>query len=204
MIHINLLPPEELKSIKFRQRKIPIIPFLIIIFSLLFIVWIGFIISITHLKSNVYNNYAKVQSVAPRKTQVDTIWNQLHNELLVKKKHIETFIIRPLDWAHILNIISDFSSQGIWLNSLDLEKKDNVWLLTFQGFAKPVTTRSMIKDIGNYVTNVKEHIEASVLKRVTQSEDLNDFIEVTTTTKRKKADNIELTEFITTFKIALL
>jgi len=203
MIHINLLPPEELKSINFRQRKIPIIPFLIILFFLMFISWIGVIFSISYLKANVYKNHAKVQAIAPRKAEVDTTWNELHNKLLVKKQHIEAIIVRPLEWAQVLNIISDFASQGIWLRSLELEKKDDVWLLTFQGFAKPVTSRSMIKDIGNYVTNVKDNIEASVLKEVTNKEGLKDFIEVTTTTKRKKADKLELTEFITTFQIAL-
>ena len=203
MIHINLLPPEELKSIRFQQRKMPIIPFLIILFFLLFMYWIGVIFSITYLKSKVYNNYAKIQTFTPRKAEVDTLWDQLHNKLLIKKQYIETIIIRPLEWAQVLNIISDFTSQGIWLHSLDLEKKDDVWLLTFLGFAKPVTSRSMIKDVGNYVTNVKDNIETSVLKRVANKEDLNDFIEVTTTTKRKKADTLELTEFITTFKITL-
>jgi len=203
MIHINLLPPEELKSIKFRQRKIPIIPFLIILFFLMFIYWVGVIFSISYLKAKVYKNNAKIQAIAPRKTEVDIMWDELHNELLVKKQFIEDIIVRPLEWAQVLNIISDFASQGIWLNSLELERKDNVWLLTFKGFAKPVTSRSMIKDIGNYVTNVKDNIEASVLEKVTAKEALKDFIEVTTTTKRKKADNLELTEFITTFQIVI-
>ncbi len=169
----------------------------------MFIYWVGVIFSISYLKAKVYKNNAKIQAIAPRKTEVDIMWDELHNELLVKKQFIEDIIVRPLEWAQVLNIISDFASQGIWLNSLELERKDNVWLLTFKGFAKPVTSRSMIKDIGNYVTNVKDNIEASVLEKVTAKEALKDFIEVTTTTKRKKADNLELTEFITTFQIVI-
>ena len=165
--------------------------------------WIIVIISISHLKSKVNENYAKVQAIAPRKTEVDTLWYELHNELIKKKEFIQEEIISPIEWARVLNIISDFTSQGIWLTRLDLEKKGNEWLLSFDGFAKPVTARSMIKDIGNYVTSVKDNIEASMLERMDNREDVGDFIEVSTTTKRKKAESIELTEFKTILKITL-
>jgi len=203
MIYINLLPPEELKNVAFRQKRIPVIPFLVLFFILLFLIWVFFIFSMSHAKITIHSTMAQLEEIAPRKSDVDVLWDELHNTLLVQRELIETIMQGPLEWAYVLNMISDYASQGIWLRRVALEQKDALWLLTIEGYAKPVSSRSMIKDIGNFVTDVKDNIEASVLKGTIEKKDLKDFIEVSTVTDRKKADNLELTEFITVYKIRL-
>ncbi|MBU1864058.1 MAG: hypothetical protein KKH94_10380 [Candidatus Omnitrophica bacterium] len=203
MIYINLLPPDEFKRVTFSQKRTAVIPLLFILFFSLLLLWIGFIFSISHLKMLAYTNIATLEKIKPRKATIDILWQELHNELIVKKGCIETMMICKLEWAEVLNVISDFTTQGIWLSRLDLTNKDNAWLLTIGGFAKEVTDRSMIKDIGSFVTGVKNHLEASLMKRVEEASELKDFIEVSTVTKRKRAYKTELTEFITTFKIKI-
>jgi len=203
MIRINLLPPEELKSIQFKQRKIPVIPFFVIVFVILFIWWLLLIIPIGHLKVKTHKTIKELETINPRKSEVNVVWDEVNTKLNIQKEYIETVIISPVEWAQVLNLISTYSSQGVWLYKLHLEQKDNRWLLTMAGYAKPVTARSMIKDIGNYVTNIKDAIELHFGKKMETTEDLKGFVEVSTTTRRKKAHNIELNEFTTTFNIKL-
>jgi hypothetical protein len=201
MIQINLLPLDEQKGLQYRQRKLPIVPFLVGVFLFLIGFWVLTIVSLSYYKAIAHAKVARYKEIEPRKLEVDVLWDDLHNNLLVKKEHIDTILISSIEWAHVLNMISDYTSQGIWLTKVSLENKDDLWLLTLSGLAKPVTSRSMIKDIGNYVTNVKDSIEASIMQTIKSEKEIVDFIQETTTTKRKKASSIELTEFTTIFKI---
>ena len=201
MITINLLPPEELKSLQFSQKRIPVIPCMVAFFLILFLYWVFVVFTLTHLKMQVARVHKNVAQIAGKKSDVDIVWEELHNKLIPQKRFIEDNIQSEIEWARVLNAVSNFASQGVWLYKLDLEKKDAVWFLSLKGFAKPVTSRSMIKDIGNYTTMVKETIETHMKRNVSKPEEKKEFIEVTTTTKRKKAKTIELTEFSTTFKI---
>jgi hypothetical protein len=205
MIQINLLPIEELKNFQYSQKRLPIVPFLVVIFFILIVFWVATIFSLSYYKAITHAKVVRFRDIEPKKAEVDVFWDALHNDLLIKKSHIDTILKTPLPWAQVLNIISDHTSQGIWLTRVDLEQKDNTWLLTIHGFAKPVTSRSMIKDIGNYVTNIKDSIEAVLITANTEQleseKDMRDFVYESTTTKRKKASNIELTEYVSTFKI---
>lgn len=198
MIKINLLPPEIKANLRYQQRRLPIIPFLLVIFIVIFLYWVIIILSITHLNVRVAANAAKMKAIAPQKSEVDVIWNEVHNELRVQKKYIDEIIQGPIEWAQILYVVSSEISQGIWLVGCSAEKKDQEWLITIKGLAKPISNRSMIKDVGLYVTQIKKNIESILQKQNTQSK-----VEVSTVTKRKKAESLELTEFVTTFSIVL-
>lgn len=205
MIQINLLPSEELKKFQYSQRRLPIVPFLVMFFLVLMMFWVATIFSLSYYKAVAHSKIIRYRDIEPKKKEVDVFWDKLHNDLLIKKNHVDTILKTPIQWAQVLNVISDHTSQGIWLTQVDLEQKDGFWLLTLQGFAKPVTSRSMIKDIGNYVTNIKDNIEAILMtantEQIENEKDIRDFVTESTTTKRKKASNIELTEYVTTFKI---
>ncbi len=201
MIEINLLPQEELNGLQYQQKRIPIVPFLVIVFFLLILYWVFSVFSISYYKAIAHTKVSRFKVIEPRKAEVDVLWNELHNNLLVKKTHIDSILVSSIEWAEVLNIVSNYTSQGIWITKVDMENKDSMWLLSISGFAKPVSSRSMIKDIGNYVTNIKDTIEASMMERIEDEEDLTDFVQETTTTKRKKASAIELTEFTTIFMI---
>lgn len=201
MIQINLLPPNELKTVRMQQRRIPIIPFLLVLFFILLLYWVVVMLSVAHLKGEIYSRALEMEEVKEKKNDVDDVWDALNNTLLKQKESISEVMLRHIEWAYVLNVVSDFTTQGIWLTQFSLEQKDGVWLLSLSGFAKPITGRSMIKDIGIYVSNIKDAIEGHVLKEIASEEDLQDRVTETTKTKRKKAMNIELMEFTTLFKV---
>ena len=202
MICINLLPSEEVKAVQFRQRRIPIVPVLFMLLLFIAMAWSVQMIRIVRFKAIIASNLAVMDALQEKKKEVDLVWNAVNNELKNKERFLSKRLARSVEWAHVLNIISESASQSIWLDNLDVQFKDGVWILTISGFAKPIQNRSMIKDIGEFVTGVKQNVESLLMvEKISKKADIKDRVEVSTTTKRMQADNIELTEFSTVLKI---
>lgn len=204
MITINLLPPEELKAVKFRQRRLPIIPVIFIIFLISFLMWAISMTSLLNSKNDLSEANIRESVMREKRKEVDQIWNRVHGDLEIKKSFGEKYMLRKIEWAQIFSILSENLRPSIWLTSLSIEKKDGNWLVSLSGFSKPLTGRSMIQEIGNYVSDVKEELDAIIMARLKNAQKAaTEFVEESTTTNRKQAEKIELTEFITTFKIKL-
>ncbi len=197
MVHINLLPQDYIKAVKFKRRRIPIVPVLALISLCLILYWFTLIFSISHSKAVIISKSKNLKLIKPKKAEVDKVWDNLHNNLLVRKNYIENVLFPDIEWAKVLNAVSDYASQGIWLYEMLIERKDDVWMLNLKGYAKPVTARSMIKDISRYVASLKDILEEIV--RANGKKDVK--VDEITETKRKKAGNMEITEFNVLFKI---
>lgn len=129
MLEINLLPPEAKKGkILFGLPKIKMV--------VLFI-WIGAFLLASEVviggfalfqKHRIERLVVVWQELMPLKKKADFLRDDVRM-LESKAVSFDRLIGRRFEWAKKLNSLSDSITQGVWLTSFSLEKKEKKWLL---------------------------------------------------------------------------
>lgn len=125
MLEINLLPPELKKNSKvfFEIPKVKLVPILIWAAAVLLIleVMIGGFAFIQ--KRRIDGLVSSWQGLMPLKKKADFLREDTR-ALEAKVSSFDRLAVRRFEWARKLNGLSDSITQGVWLTSLSIEKKD--------------------------------------------------------------------------------
>lgn len=186
MIRINLLPAELRRNAGARlspsqKRKILLgVGFLFFVFTLVFYVQYQF-----HLKElkSLQTHWVSLQKDIQR---VTAIQSQLESGSKKEKEFLEHSITSPFPITAILNAVSQFLPNSVWLIEIKIARQSPQNSFLLKGLSVPSNQKSSIQDIEKYLRDVKK-----VFPQQT---------EVILTTSRQMKDNRELTLFTAVFK----
>ncbi|MDD5084721.1 MAG: hypothetical protein PHE61_01605 [Candidatus Omnitrophica bacterium] len=201
MIEINLLPA-ELRAGR-EKTKFPFQKYFTIAFIVLFGLWLAIILELQVIRLEVSRTNKSWQGMQVTYGDAKKIVDTIDNVYKPTLENFNKYVRRRMMWAPALNIISDDLPDNVWLSMLKMEDTSQLWVLTLRGAARPFRQIPSIRVIGDYAKGLEDEfllIEKSAdspvkIEEKTPSPD----VEVVTTTKRKVAGQVEITEFLTIF-----
>lgn len=201
MIEINLLP-KELRTQK-KTVSFPVQRWLTLGLIVLFLLWIALFLESGFIRTQIGGATQDLQGIQATHGDTQKLIDKLDKVYKPSCEYFSTYIRRHISWAPVLNIISDDLPDNIWLTMLKGEDTSKLWALTIRGASRPFKKRPSIRIIGDYVGGLRGEfamIEKSVpvFTEVSETAKISE-PEETTTTKRKVAGNIEITEFLAVF-----
>ena len=201
MIEINLLPKEL--HVREKTFTFPVQRWLTLGFILLFLIWVVLLLESVYTGSEIGRVAQSLQGMQTTHGDTQKLIDRLDKVHRPSVDYYDQYIKRRMLWSPAMNFISDDLPDNIWLSMLKAEDASKMWILTLRGAARPFKGRSSIRVIGDYVSGLRNEfgvISGSLQKSAEPTEALSiSEIEVTTTTKRKVAGQIEITEFLAIF-----
>lgn len=201
MIEINLLPVEMRpgrQKVAFSFQR-----YFTIVFIVLFGLWLAIILELQFIKLEVLRANKSWQSMQVTYGDAKKIVDMIDNVYKPTVENFNRYVRRRMMWAPVLNVISDDLPDNVWLSMLKMEDASQLWVLTLRGAARPFRQIPPIRVIGDYAQGLEDEfllVEKSAdFAGKLGEKPLKPEIEVTTTTKRKIAGQIEITEFLTIF-----
>ena len=209
MITVNLLP-EQLR-IKRKDFNFPIFPLLFLIYMVLLIVFAVIQFGIVSTRSVVQEMENTLLTVGSKSLEAQRLEGDVKYMQEIKEQVLNKALIPTYSLTMILDTINRNIPDNMWLTEIFYQYDGATERLKIHGFVRPEGIDTMITVIGDFNSALKEAFEAQlektgrdkgpvVMKKgvPVQTPKTVDF---TMTTKRQKAENIEVTEFTTVFTL---
>lgn len=202
MIQINLLPKEM--QVRKKEMSFPIQRWLLLAIIVLFLVWLALLLESGYIHTRIGRLAQSFQGMKVTHGDAQKLFEKVDKVYRPTVEYFDIYVQKHMTWAPTLNVISDELPGNMWLTMLKAEDTSKLWALTIRGVARPYKGRPSIRIIGNYASGLRSDfvkIEKTVPLAIEPGAPTvgSDEIEVTTTTKRKVAGNIAITEFLTIF-----
>lgn len=201
MIFVNLLPP-ELKVKETRKLNIPYRP----IAAGIFLVFLVLAIYNLTVYIRVRREYRTVErewaGLADRSAEADALERELGTSILAEVDFYDSSVDPKLETARVMNLVSDFVPQVVWLTQVKFVRMKREVQLVLQGSSESFGKSSRLIEIQNFANKLKDQMEHFLGAQTPQDHGVRKPVNIALTTSSQKgsAPESELTLFTATFE----